>query len=272
MEIKILGPLVAKTSEGISFVPSARKPRKVLALLLLNANHIVSVGAITKELWDEEPPPSVLTTLQTYILQVRRLLTEATSLTPAAISREVLVTTKGGYQLNIETIQFDLHAYREFDEKGRRALATGNSAAASHYLRSALDQWRGPALIDVQAGRLLELDVMRLTEARLATLERRVEADLRIGLHREVLPELTALVAEHTYHEDFHAQLMIALHRSGRRVQALECYHRLRSNLVEHLGLEPSTAVQELHQTILVSDSRLDAPDNVVMGRRLAAS
>lgn len=118
--------------------------------------------------------------------------------------------------------------------------------------------WRGSALVDVRVGTVLELEVLRVEEDRMAALERRIDADLLLGRHTEIVPELRVLVARHPMHENFCAQLMTALHRSGSAWRALEAYQRLRVTLVDELGLEPSARLQQLHQAVLSADPALD--------------
>jgi DNA-binding SARP family transcriptional activator len=259
MQVSILGPLALQRGSA-SITPSAPKPRQILALLLLNANHVTPVASLCKELWDDEPPPSAQTTLQTYILQLRRLIggtRDDPSLRPA---RDILATEAGGYVFRIQHGQLDLHEYNQLAAAGRRALAERCWSTAADLFTSALALWRGPALVDVQAGSVLRPQVMGLDESHLTTIEQYVEANLQLGRHLEVLSDLTALVAEHRFHENLHAQLMLALHRCGRRQDALAIFHRLRATLVGELGLEPSRPLHFLQRAILSDDPMLRVP------------
>lgn len=248
MEINVLGPLTAH-ERGVSIVPSAAKPRQLLALLALHADRVVTVPTLMEEIWGESIPRSAATTLQTYILQLRRRI--AASLEPGRHAKDVLVTRHGGYVLRVRPGRLD---YEEFDRlvaAGRRALEAGDDRTASEQLGRALSLWRGPALVDVRVGSVLELEVLRMEESRMAALERRIEADLRLGRHGELIPELQVLAARHPLHENFCGQLMVALHRAGNSWRALEAYQRLRGTLVSELGLEPSPRLQRIQQAVL---------------------
>lgn len=257
MQASVLGQLTLQSDET-SLTPTAPKLRRVLALLLLHANQVVPVSGFFRELWEDEPPPSALTTLQTYILHLRRLLDSLPFESLGRTAREILVTRPGGYMFRVRPGELDLHTYNKFTAEGRRALAEGDNRTAADAFCAALALWRGPALVDVQGGRLLELEALRLEQSRLATVEQHIEASLRLGRHLDVLSDLTALVAEHQLNENLHAQLMLALHRGGRRQEALMVFHRLRSSLIEELGLEPSRRVHRLQEAILADDPALE--------------
>ena len=136
-------------------------------------------------------------------------------------------------------------------EAGERALGSGQAAAAAETLREALALWRGPPLADFAYEPFAQAAIARLEELRLAALERRIEADLALGRHADVVGELKELVSAHPLREGFRAQLMLALYRSGRQAEALEVYRDARRSLVEELGIDPSPALQELEQAIL---------------------
>lgn len=257
MQIDVLGPLSADI-DGMEIVPTAGKPRQVLALLALYANQVIAIPTLMEEIWGAELPRSALTTLQTYILQLRRRVGAALGPDTPKSAKDVLVTRHGGYLLRVPADGVDVQRYEGLAAAGQRAFAGGEDAKASLLFSQALEVWRGPALVDVRVGPLLEIEVMRLEESRLGVLERRIEADLRLGRHAELLTELTTLTARHPLHEGFHAKCMIALCRSGRQWQALSAYQELRSRFVEELGLEPSTQLQRLHQAVLAADPVLD--------------
>lgn len=257
MEINVLGPLTVY-EHGRSVVPSAAKPRQLLALLALHSERVVTVPTLMEEIWGADIPRSASTTLQTYILQLRRRITEALAdgtgpAVPGA--KDVLTTRFNGYLLKVQPGQVDAHEFEQLCAAGRAAHAAGDHRAASDLLGRSLDLWQGPALVDVRVGPVLELEVLRLDEQRMASLELRIDADLRSGRHVEVVPELRVLTARHPMHEGFCAQLMLALHRSDGSWRALEAYQRLRGALVRELGLEPSSALQHLHQAVLSGDT-----------------
>jgi DNA-binding SARP family transcriptional activator len=257
MEINVLGPLTAREN-GVSVVPTAAKPRQILSLLALQSDRVVTVATLMEEIWGEDIPRSAATTLQTYILQLRRKIAAALDGDPSRQAKDVLVTQHGGYLLQVQPGQVDAHEFTRITASGRAAHEAGDYAAASELLGQALKMWRGSALVDVRVGTVLELEVLRVEEDRMAALERRIDADLKLGRHTEIVPELRVLVARHPMHENFCAQLMTALHRSGSAWRALEAYQRLRVTLVDELGLEPSARLQQLHQAVLSADPALD--------------
>ncbi|MBT3154615.1 AfsR/SARP family transcriptional regulator [Streptomyces sp. CHD11] len=254
MDIEVLGALSVR-EHGISITPTAPKPRQVLALLALHADRVVQVSSLIEELWDDEPPRSARTTLQTYVLQLRELIGEALAKggEEEVTAKDVLVTLPGGYRLDTRGGRID---FREFEQQagtGYRAMDAEDFTGAARRLREALTLWTGPALADVTAGSRIGLEVKRLEESRLCALDQRIEADLRLGRHRELLSELTVLVNRHQMHESLHGQFMVALHRSGRRGEALSVYQRLRTTLVRELGLEPSAMISRLQRSILTA-------------------
>ncbi|WP_225636141.1 AfsR/SARP family transcriptional regulator [Streptomyces solaniscabiei] len=254
MDIEVLGALSVR-EHGVSITPTAPKPRQVLALLALHADRMVPVSSLIEELWDDEPPRSARTTLQTYVLQLRELIGAALAAggETDVTAKDILVTLPGGYRLDSRGGRVD---FREFEQRagaGYRAMDAEDFTGAARRLREALSLWTGSALADVSAGARLDLEVRRLEEARLCALDQRIEADLRLGRHRELLSELTVLVNRHRMHESLHGQFMVALHRSGRRGEALSVYQRLRATLVHELGLEPSATISRLQRSILVA-------------------
>ncbi|MFG2359082.1 BTAD domain-containing putative transcriptional regulator [Streptomyces sp. NPDC048521] len=257
MNIKVLGALNAEVN-GISIVPTAGKPRQILALLALNPGRVVPVPTLMEEIWATELPQSSLTTLQTYILQLRRLLGTAMGPDVPGSAKDVLATRYGGYLLQIPAQAVDVNRYERLVTEGRQAFEDGEDAAAASLLREALDLWEGPALVDVRLGPVLEVEVMRLEQSRLVARERRIDAELRLGRHVELIPELTDLIARHPQHEGLHSQAMVALYRSGRQAAALDVYRRLRQRLIDELGVEPSPQLQRMHQAMLSVDPRLD--------------
>ncbi|MBQ0849009.1 BTAD domain-containing putative transcriptional regulator [Streptomyces sp. NPDC057621] len=254
MEFGVLGPLYVRV-DGETTAPSAPKLRNVLAMLLVHTGQVVPVPSLVRDLWDDDPPVSGLTTLQTYILNLRKMFSAVTGLTTDEVARDILVTRAGGYVLAAEAGTLDLHRYRRLVTSGREALVRGDDAAGVRDLNEALLMWRGPALVDVPAGRVLESRRRQLEESRLAAFEYLVDVELRLGMYREVLAELAALTVENPLHEGLHGQYMWALHLSGRRAQALQVFHRLRGALVAGLGLEPGPQVQRLHRAVLNADT-----------------
>jgi SARP family transcriptional regulator, regulator of embCAB operon len=260
VDIAVLGPCRV-TQAGVSVVPTAVKPRKVLALLALYPDQMVSVPSLVEEVWGDAPPRSVQTTLQTYILQLRHHISDALDGDCAGLPlgpKSVLVTESGGYLLDTQGGLVDSREFDRLSAAGHRALEDGECGRASALFGQALALWQGPALVDVQRGPLLEAETTRLEESRLSTLSCRIEADLMLGRHHQLTGDLAALTARNPLHEGFHQQLMLALYRSGRRSSALESYHRLRLRLQDDLGLDPSPSMQQLQCAVLASDPGLD--------------
>lgn len=262
MDIEILGALAVQEN-GVSITPTAPKPRQVLALLALHADRVVSVSALIEELWGTTPPRSARTTLQTYVLQLRELIAVALEKDEREgaegergrrTAKEVLVTMPSGYLLASGGGQSDVRTFERLSGMGYRAMDAGDFPGAARQLREALALWTGTAFADVQTGEQLEMEIKRLEENRLCALDQRIEADLRLGRHRELLAELTVLVNRYRTHESLHGQFMLALYRSGRRGEALEVYQRLRATLVRDLGLEPSAGLQRMQRSILTAN------------------
>lgn len=246
LEYKVLGRFLV-TLDGEDITPSAAKVRQVLALTLLRANHVVSLDVIFEELWGDTPPRSAVTTTQTYVYQIRKFLARVDG--PAADL--TIRTVAPGYLLDVAPEQLDSSEFERHVERARGLLDTGSTEEAAELLDRALGLWRGLVLADVTRGPLLQRYVARLEEKRILALELRLRANMRLGRHRELIAELKSLVMTHPYHEWFHVQLMIALHRSGRRGEALAAFRSARQLLNEHLGVEPSAYLRRVHQGIL---------------------
>ncbi len=256
MHIELLGPLSVRMNQ-VPVVPAAAKPRQVLAILTLNAGRVVTVSTLIEELWGDRPPPSAHTTLQTYIVDLRKRL--ATAMGPGKDPKWVLRTTHVGYLLDAQSGQIDIDEFDRLAGAGRTAAEGANYRSAAELLGRALALWRGPALVDVRKGRVLELEAMALEESRLTVLSRRIDADLAMGRHADLIGELTALAARHPLDENFSAQLITALYRTGHTARALQAFGRLRSSLVDELGIEPSAQLQRLQQAMLSRDPSIDA-------------
>ncbi|MFF9486130.1 BTAD domain-containing putative transcriptional regulator [Streptomyces sp. NPDC014676] len=252
MDIEVMGPLHVRLA-GTSLVPSAGKPRQLLALLALRSGHIVPIPTLMEELWGEHIPRSAQTTLQTYVMQLRRLIRKALPAGSPLTAKDVLITRFGSYQLGAEPGRSDMAQFHEKAAAGALALERGAPAEASALLREALDMWRGPALADVPAGRILDIEILAMNEARTRALELCLSADLRTGRHGEILAELVTVAAHNPLSENIWALLMTALHRSGHTWRALEAFQQLRGTLMRELGVEPCTRIQRLHQEILSS-------------------
>ncbi|MBB5156849.1 AfsR/SARP family transcriptional regulator [Saccharopolyspora phatthalungensis] len=256
IRIEVLGSLEVNVS-GVDMIPTTPKPRQLFALLALNHRKVVPTTTILEELWGDYPPKSALTTLQTYVLQLRRKLAAVAGVS----SRKMIATRNNGYMLALpESRDFDLEKYGRLESRALEEFRNGRAATAIRTAQEALELWRGDALADVPRGRYLEGTAVDLDQSRLALIECRLEAALSLGRHRESLTEFPKLITEHSYNENLHASYMIALHRCGIRDKALNVYHQLRSSMRNELGVEPSRKMQELHRALLSADLELDEP------------
>jgi predicted ATPase/DNA-binding SARP family transcriptional activator len=249
----ILGPLELRAG-GTSLPVGGPKQRALLALLLMRANEVFPRDELVEELWAAEPPSTAVNALQGYVKDLRRSFNAVEA---KAFGADRLVTRAPGYLLRIEPGELDLDVFERLVSEARRDVRDGSPAFAASKLRDALDLWRGPALAEF-SGELLHAERLRLEELRLAALEERVDADLARGRHKELVSELTALVAEHPLRERLRGQLMVALYHSGRQADALDVYSHTRRTLVDELGIEPSVGLQRLHQAMLRQDPSLD--------------
>ena len=227
------------------------KRRAVLAILLLNANRVVPIDRLADELYGDAAPASAVTQVQGHVSQLRKLLDPDR---PAGAAGSLLETREPGYLIKVAPEQTDLHRFEQWTADGTRALVRGDAADAAAALHGALDLWRGPALADLADEPFAQPAIARLEELRLAALEQRIEADLALGRHLELVGELGALVREHPFRERLRGQLMLALYRSGRQTDALAAYRDARRVLVETFGVEPRPALQELERSILQQD------------------
>jgi DNA-binding SARP family transcriptional activator/energy-coupling factor transporter ATP-binding protein EcfA2 len=254
MRYRVLGPLEVEADDG-PVALGGPKERLLLALLLARPDQVVSVEALVRGLWGEQPPPTAAKTLQSHVKRLRRAL-EPGRVRGAA--GEVLVTRQPGYVLRVAPGALDAARFEELTATARRALADGAAGAAGSMLREALGLWRGQAFEEFLDSDVAVAAADRLGELRLVAVEDRVEADLRLGQHRELVAELEGLVRDHPLRERLWSQLLLALYRSGRQADALLAYQRARSILVEELGIDPGTELRRLHAAILAQDPGLD--------------
>ncbi len=254
VEFRILGPLEI-SRDGKPVEPGGKKQRALLAILLLNANEVVSSDRLIEELWGESAPETAPKALQVHVSQLRKELEPERS---AGDPGRLLITRSPGYMLVLEPEQLDLNRFDRLARDGREALGAGDPERAAELLREALSLWRGPALADLAYEEFAQTEIARLGELRLAALEDRVDADLECGRHPDVLGDLEGLVAAEPLRERPRGQLMLALYRSGRQADALDAYRSARDALVSELGIEPGKELQRLHQAILDQDPELD--------------
>jgi DNA-binding SARP family transcriptional activator len=246
MEFKILGPLELRRGDQ-QLACKGAKQRLLLAALLLHPNEVVSSDRLIEALWGEQPPPTATKALQMHVSQLRRLL-----------EPDMLITRPPGYELHVAHDQLDLERFVAAVSEARAAAAEEHTDEAARLLAGALELWRGPPLADLTFEEFLQPEIARLSELRLSVLEDRIAADLALGRHAELVPELEALAAEHPLRERIRGQLMVALYRSGRQADALDVYADTRRRLVDELGLEPGRQLQLLQQQVLGQDPALD--------------
>jgi DNA-binding SARP family transcriptional activator len=268
MDYRILGPFEAFDGKRGLSLGGARQ-RAVLALLLLRANEALTRDVIVDELWGEQPPQTVGKVLQNCISALRKEL-------PGGV--DTLRTVGSSYVLQLTAGELDRDRFERGLAEGRAALAAGELENAAEQLRAALGLWRGAPLCDFAYERFAQDEIARLEELHVTAVEDRIEADLALGRHSEVVPEVEALVARHPVRERLRGQLMLALYRSGRQAEALAAYRDARRTLLGELGIEPGRALQQLEQAILAQDPALDpeggprpqAPSAAQPGRRAA--
>jgi DNA-binding SARP family transcriptional activator len=248
VEFGLLGPLVVRAG-GSRVTVSAGKQRVLLAALLLRANEVVGAGELAQAVWQGQPPETARVTLQNYVKRLRQAL--------GPLGYQRIVTRPAGYLIEVMPGELDVTRFTELQAAAVSAARAGAWDVVSVKLSEALGLWRGRPLADVPSGVLVAGAVPRLTEMRLEALEARVEADLYLGRHREVVAEVRGLAAAEPLRERLAELLMLALYRSGQQASALEAYRQVRRHLVEQIGIEPGPGLRELNQRILRSDRTL---------------
>ncbi|GAA3730316.1 BTAD domain-containing putative transcriptional regulator [Plantactinospora mayteni] len=243
VEFGLLGPIDVRVA-GRSVPVRSPKCRVLLATLLLEPGRLVSVGRLTEAIWDARQPDNPRRAAQLNVTRLRALLDEAGA-------PPLIATGSDGYLIEVGTDLVDLGRFRQWlvaaDRAARRSDLDGESTA----LRAALRQWRGDPLSDVPSELLHRESVPGLREERVRTLERRIDVDLRLGRHAELVEELRGLTARDRLRERLWLQLVTALHRAGRRAEALDAYHEGCRHLAEELGLDPGEELQRLHAQVL---------------------
>lgn len=256
MEVRILGPLEVRADDpdGGPITIEARKERAVLAALATRPGRPVSADTLETAVWGESPPPTAANTLRSYISKLRRV-----------IGADTIHSGAAGYSLVAEV---DVERFEQRVAGGRDALAVGDVRSADTLLTEALELWRGVPLEDLADCDLRRGQVTRLEEVRWSAVEGRVQAELGLGHHAELVAEIASLVDQHPLRETLWASLMLALYRSGRQADALRRYRRLRGILRDELGVDPSPPLARLENQILRQDPALDldpppSPENL---------
>jgi DNA-binding SARP family transcriptional activator len=247
LDFRILGPLEV-VADGSPVRLGGPRQRATLAILLLNANRVVSVDRLADDLYAGAAPVSAVTQVQRQISELRKLLG----------TKHGIETQPPGYVLRLAAEQLDLKRFERLAADAGSSLDRGDAEGAANLLRDALDLWRGSPLADLAYESFAQSAIARLREIRLSTLEQRVDADLSVGRHAQLVGELEQLVAENPLQERFAEQLMLAFYGSGRQAEALEVYRAARGRLVEALGLEPTSRLQALERAILAHAPSLE--------------
>jgi len=254
LRVRILGPFASYRGQQ-DVTPRGPKQRQILAVLALNAGRVVTTSLLAEELWRDHQPRHVASALQTHMLHLRNRLANGEPGDPERT--EVIRTTFSGYLLDPMSAKTDVGEFDGLARAGRAAAEAGDRRSASDLLAAALAVWCGPALADVRLGPVLELEAASLEGTRLGVLERRIETDLTLSRHTDIIGELTLLTARYPMNENFCALLMTALYRCGHVDLALAAFRRIRAALASELGVDPGSRLQRLHQAVLSGDAAL---------------
>jgi len=244
LEFRILGPLEVSDETG-PIALGGQRQRALLTVLLLEAGRVIPTDRLVDLLWGEEAPKTATTSLQNSISRLRRELGE-----------DVLETRAPGYVLRAEAQQVDAGRFEQLLRDARQAPPEERR----NTLQRALELWRGQALAEFTFEQFAQAEIRRLEELRLVALEERIDADLELGRHGDVVGELEALVGQHPLRETFCRQLMLALYRAGRQAEALDAYQHARTRFVEELGIEPGPELKRLQAEILRHEAGIATP------------
>jgi DNA-binding SARP family transcriptional activator/tetratricopeptide (TPR) repeat protein len=245
VDFRILGPLYV-SREGRPLRLGGHQQKMLVCLLLLHANEVVSAERIIDALWGEAAPATARKALQVSISRLRQML-----------GTGVLETHSPGYLIRVQSGEFDVQRFEGLVAQGKHVLTAGEPGRAAALLRTALALWRGPALEDAAYESFAQAEARRLEELRLICLEERIEADLALGRHADLVGELEVLIDRYPYRERLTGQLMLALYRSRRQAEALAAYRRSRDRLVDELGIEPGPELRSLASRVLNQDPGL---------------
>ena len=246
----ILGATEVRSADGSVVPVGGPRVRSLLALLVLNAGQLVTAERLIDGLYGDDPPAGAANALQSQVSRLRRGLGDA---------GDAVEFHAAGYRLAADPEDVDVHRFERLIEEGRRALAAGEAAGAAEFLRAALGLWRGPALADVAEAPFAGAQAARLEELRVSAVEDRAEAELALGGHRDLVPELTELVAAHPLRKRPRGQLMRALYGSGRPAEALAVFEDARRTLAEELGADPSPELAAVHLAVLRAEPAMAA-------------
>lgn len=261
MQFRILGSVEAAGSAGLVEV-GGPKAKAVLVMSLLNANSPVGLDDLAEALWGSRPPNTAAMTIRTYFYRLRRAFS-------AAGEESRFTTATAGYQLRVRPGELDLEVFRSHLERARVAASEARFNDAVVEFNSALRLWRGHPVADA-TGPLALAQRRALEEARLAAWEERIAAELMLGRHSAVIPELHELVAKNPLRESLRAQLMLALYRTGRQAEALHVFQQVRRLLKEEFGVEPGAILRRAHRLVLANNDPADATGTATVPVSLA--
>jgi DNA-binding SARP family transcriptional activator len=253
VKVHDLGPLTIDLN-GHELKPNGPRPTTLLALLTLNANRRVPVDAMIDALWGEGPTSGRVSTLESHISRLRRLLEPGRA---RGVTPDLLVNDAGGYRLLVDLDDLDSTIFERFADEGRDALATGRADRAVRRFDAALVLWRGRPFAPCSDEPWAEATVARLDELYSQVRERRIDALLTAGHPHTALADLDSMIRDAPFHEHLHAQRMMALTRLGRTEESLSSYRTARATLLDELGIEPGLELRVLHQRILDGDETL---------------
>ena len=259
----MLGPFEVRVDGGAPVATGGLRQRSLLAVLALHANEVVSTDRLIDELWGENAPATAVHTVRVFVSRLRSALGGAS---------ERLVTRPPGYVLELGVDELDAARFERLYQAGRAALSAGDPAGAAALLSEADTLWRGPPLADFAYEPFAQATIARLEELRLSCREELIEAQIRLGHHAEVVPELEALVREQPFRERPYGQLMLALYQSGRQSDALATYQHARQTLIDELGIEPGPGLRDLVGLILEQDASIDPKRAVTSRTPMAAA
>lgn len=262
MEVRLLGPLEV-VHAGVSLPLGGTKQRAVFAMLVLQANRVVPMDALIGGLWGDATPADPQNVIQVYVSRFRKLLPRVSA---GGDHDSRIVRRRPGYLLRLDSDQIDLHRFEGLLREGVGAMPSASDRAAS-VLDEALSLWRGQPFAEFADEPFAEPEAARLEEHWLNALSLRIEANLRLGRHAQMISELESLTARFPLNEGFRGQLILSLYRCGRQADALEAYRRARTVLGEELGIEPTRELRDMEAAVLAQDPRLawtpSAPDQV---------
>lgn len=264
MRYRVMGAMQLWRDESGWVTPGAAKNRILLATLLARANRRVSNELIQQHLWGEDRPKSAAKLIHLYVHQIRHTLSDTNG--------TLLLTRPQGYELTVDCGDRDVDRFAKVTARGFGELRSGDLAAAAASFQQAQQLWRGTPYVDLLDTDLGRVEASALEEQLLLVTEARVDIQLCLGRHVELIGDLRALVLDHPLRERFHEQLIAALYLAGRRAEAAKAFECLRDVLDRELGMAPGRAARQLLETVLTGGPAVDALADVrsVLGVRIS--